>query len=892
MKAHGREGLLKLLTFNPMPLRLTALRTEHLVNPLGLDEPTPRFSWKLDDSRTGAAQTSYQLEVSANDNAIWDSGRVTSDDSVLLPYAGPALQPHTRYHWRIRIWDHNGVVSAWSASAFFETGFLNPLAPWTGAEWIHLPLPKSIDVQPVARLHKTFRLKSAPVSARLYITARGIFEPQLNGARIGNDHLTPGWTDYRHRLEYLTYDVTTQLLAGDNTLGALLADGWYAGRLGWSNQRAHYGADTALLASLRLVHTDGSVQWIGTDPTWRGSSGPIISADLYDGETCDARLPFGKDKPVRVLTFPSIPLAAKAFGRVRTIEELASVALTQPAEGHHVFDFGQNMVGNIRLRIRAACGTRITIRFAEMLKADGTLYTANYRTARSTDTYICSGDGLEIYEPRFTFHGFRYVELTDLQAEPRIDAVTGLVWHTEMEATGTFECSDSMINKLQSAIRWGQRGNFLEAPTDCPQRDERLGWTGDAQVFIPTAAFNYDVASFFRKWTRDLADGQYNSGANSGAYPDVAPDIHFNNFGGNAAWAEAGIICPWVTYQKYGDTRILEENYPAMTRYVAFLERNCINLIRPDTAFGDWLSPEATNCSRTATPCDLVGTAYFARAADLLAQIAAVLGHTADAKRLAALHRRILVAFNRHFVTADVRIVGDTQTAYLLALAFDLLPEKKRPAAVAHLERALKRFNDHLCTGFVGTPLLCPVLSRFGRTDLAYKVLFNDDYPSWLFPIKNGATTMWERWNSWTPDKGFGDDGMNSFNHYAYGAIGEWMYATITGISELAPGYKKILLRPQPHEKLAHATATLATPHGIVSSTWKRTRRTFTWTVVIPPNTTAVAVPPSSTLTDVRITNKPWRESVGVSAVTHDGAPALTLAPGRYVFTLPAKPMG
>ena len=867
-----------------MPLRLTDLRTEHLANPLGLDETAPRFSWKLADSRAGASQTASQIEVSSGGSVLWDTGRVVSDNSVLVPYAGPSLAPHTRYHWRIRIWDHAGAVSAWSDAAWFETGFLAPLTPWPAAEWIaHPSLPKSPADRPATQFRKTIKLAAAPREARLYITARGVFEPSVNGERIGLDHLAPGWTDYRRRYEYLTYDVTKNLRAGDNILSALLADGWYCGYFGFKRSRDHYGDTPALYTVLRLVEADGSVRWIGTDSSWRASTGPVLNADLYDGEFFDARLAFGiKEKHAKVLSFPWLPLSAKAFGRVRTIEELKPVSLSQPAKGAHVFDLGQNMVGNIRLRIKAPRGTKITIRYAEMLEADGTPYTANYRSAKSTDTYVCSGKGLETYEPRFTFHGFRYVEITGLKTKPRIDAITGLVWHTEMTPTGSFECSDPLVNKLQSNIRWGQRGNFLEVPTDCPQRDERLGWTGDAQVFIPTAAFNYDVAAFFRKWTRDLADGQHATGA----YPDTAPDIFFNiwpsSIGGNAAWAEAGVICPWVVYQKYGDTRILEENYPAMIRYVAYLEKTSDKLIRPDTCFGDWLSPEATKPEWAATPCDLIGTAYFARAAELLSKIASVLGRTADARKYAALHKRILSAFNRHYVTADTRVAGDTQTAYLLALAFDLLPEKKRPAAVAHLERTLKRRNDHLCTGFVGTPLLCPVLSRFGRHDLAYKLLFNDGFPSWLYPIKNGATTMWERWNSWTPDKGFGDAGMNSFNHYAYGAIGEWMYSTVTGIGELAPAYKRTLLRPILHANLTHASASLDTPHGIVSSAWKRTGKSITWTVVVPPNTTAVAVPPCASLDDVRTTAE------SISKTTHEGAPALALAPGRYVFKFPA----
>lgn len=866
------------------------LRIEHLVNPLGFDEAAPRFSWKLADTRPGAAQTASQLEVSAEGALVWDSSRIVGDSSVLVPYSGPALRPNTRYHWRVRVWDQTGTVSAWSRPAWFETGFLNPLAPWPAAEWIHRPAPKSDANRPAVTFTKTFRLATAPRQARLYITARGLFEPRLNGQRIGRDHLTPGWTDYRHRLEYLTYDVTEHLTAGDNTLGALLAAGWYCGRLGF-RARDIYGDQPALLATLRLVEADGSVRWIGTDSTWRSALGPILAADLYDGETCDARRSETSWQPAEVLTFPHLPLTAKAFGRVRTIEELRPVALTRPVKGTHVFDLGQNMVGNIRLRIRAPRGTRVTIRYAEMLQADGTLYTANYRTAKSTDTYICRGGSVETYEPRFTFHGFRYVELTGLKTAPRINVVTGLVWHTEMEPTGTFTCSDPLVNQLQSNIRWGQRSNFLEVPTDCPQRDERLGWTGDAQVFAPTAAFNYDIAAFFRKWTRDLVDGQLPTGA----YPDLGPDLFFKlwptNPGGNAAWAEAGIICPWVVYRKYGDARILEENYPAMSRYIAFLETTSPGYIRPDTNYGDWLSPEASRRDWAATPCDLIGTAYFARVAGLMAEIARILSRPADAKRFNKLHTKVVAAFNRHYVTADARLAGDTQTAYLLALGFDLLPEAKRPAALAHLERAFKRRDHHLSTGFVGTPLLCPVLTRFGRTDLAYKLLFNDDYPSWLFPVKNGATTMWERWNSWTPDQGFGDDSMNSFNHYAYGAVGEWLYESVAGISELAPGFKQILLRPRPHARLTHAAATLHSPYGEIRSAWKRGRSTFTWTVVVPPNTTATAIPPCASLDAVKAGGRPWSVNPGIRpAEKHDGELALTLRPGRYRFTMPAAP--
>lgn len=866
--------------------RAESLQVEYLENPLAIDEAVPRFSWKLADSRDGAAQTAWRVEVSRNGATVWDSGRVDTDASAWIPYGGEPLQPHASYSWRVRLWDHRRADLGWSRAASFGTGFLSPDVSWPEAEWItHPAWPAAPGPRPAAELSRAFTLDGLPQEARLYVTARGIFEPHLNGDRVGDDHMTPGWTDYRHRLEYLAYDVTRQLRTGRNELSILLADGWYCGYLGWSRARDHYGDTPALLAVLRLRMADGTVRWIGSDASWRASTGPIRNADIYDGEWFDARRSFGRNrKPCKVMSFPGIPLTAKAFGRVRTVEERCAAQVAEPVKGRYVFDLGQNMVGNIRLRIKAARGTRITIRYAEMLQKDGGIYTDNYRTARSADTYVCSGDGCEVYIPRFTFHGFRYVELSGLKAMPRPDAVTGLVWHSGMKRTGFFDCSDPMVNRLQENIRWGQRGNFLEIPTDCPQRDERLGWTGDAQVFIPTAAFNYDVAGFFRKWTRDLADGQHALGA----YPDIAPDLFFSsrsgNPRGNAAWADAGIICPWVIFRKYGDTRILEENYPAMERYLDFLKRTSTALIRPDTTYGDWLAPDAARCDRTATPSDLIGTAYFARCAWILAGTASVLGRESAAREFRLLHGRIVRAFNREFVSPAARLAGDTQTGYLLALGFDLLPEEKRPAAVNHLERTLQRRDYHLSTGFVGTPLLCPVLSRFGRDDLAYRLLFQSDYPSWLLPVKNGATTMWERWDSWTPEKGFGEGGMNSFNHYAYGAIGEWLYATVAGISELEPGFKRILLKPALDERLSHASASLDTPYGLVESAWRRMGRRVEWKVRTPPNTSALIVLPEGARASLKVDGRPWTRGDGSHRNLVEIPEGFVMNAGRHRF--------
>jgi alpha-L-rhamnosidase len=445
---------------------------------------------------------------------------------------------------------------------------------------------------------------------------------------------------------------------------------------------------------------------------------------------------------------------------------------------------------------------------------------------------------VEEWTPRFTFHGFRYVEVTGLDKKPSSDLLAALVLHTDMRPTGKFRCSSSLLNRLHRNISWGLRGNFLDVPTDCPQRDERLGWTGDAQVFIGTAAFHYDVREFFRKWLQDLRDGQ----RADGAYPDIAPDV-LGKYGpqqfGNAAWADAGVVCPWEIYRHYGDKEILAENYDAMKRWIGYQRRTSKNLIRPRTAYGDWLAIDAVTAQNAPVPCDLVGTAYFAHTAGLMAKIAGVLGKKDDVRKFRKLHAEVLEAFCHAYVTPDGRVVGHCQTAYLLALAFDLLPAKLRPKAFAHLVDLIEARSCHLTTGFVGTPLLLPVLTRFGRTDLAYKILLQEDYPSWLYTVRNGATTMWERWNSYTKEHGFGDVGMNSFNHYAYGAVGEWMYGVIGGIRLLAPGNKRILFAPEPGGGLTSASCELDTPQGRAACRWQLRGKTLRGEVEVPPRTKA-----------------------------------------------------
>lgn len=832
------------------------LRCEHMVDPMGIDETSPRLSWRMEDSREGARQSAYQIVAASTAQGLasapdlWDSGVVRQDRSLDIPWGGKRLGACQQVYWRVRIWDHEKAVSEWSDTACFELGLLDrqPMAKWIGI------VTAGQESRPCPFLRSEFDTQKRIVSARAYVTARGVFELYLNGNRVSSDLFTPGWTDYNKRIQVMTYDVTELLREGTNAVGAILGDGWFAGRLGWKGQGTLYGSQLSLLLQIEMAHDDGSKTTFTTGPNWKGAFGPILGSDIYNGETYDARreMPGWCDggfddsawMPVKVFPRPKAMLVGPRTLPVRRQGERSVEKLTQPKPGVHVFDMGQNMVGWVRLHLKGQpAGQAITLRFAEMLNSDGTLYTQNLRSAKCTDRYICKGGEEEFYEPRFTFHGFRYAEMTGLVGEPEAADITGVIIHSEIAPTGSFECSDPLVNRLQQAIVWGQRGNFLEVPTDCPQRDERLGWTGDAQIFTRTACFNRDVAAFLTKWCIDLEDAQ----RPDGAFTHVAPDV-LGAFGAAAAYADAGIICPWTIYLCYGDERILQRQYESMARWVAWRKDRHPKLIDTTHCFGDWLAIDIGEGipNRAPTPKDLIATAYFAYTTSIMAKVAAILGKSSDEKRYTKLAAQIRVAFDREFVSRNGRLAGDTQTGYLLALGFDMLPKEKRPYALARLVKDIEGRGFHLSTGFVGTPLLVPVLSRFGRTDVAYKLLLQQTYPAWLYPILQGATTMWERWNSFTLDKGFGDAGMNSFNHYAYGAVGEWMYSTVGGIDldPAAPGYKHIIFRPQPGEGLTSASAELMTRYGRTACRWQIRGKRLAVHCTVPPNARATVYLP------------------------------------------------
>ncbi|MBL8028590.1 MAG: family 78 glycoside hydrolase catalytic domain [Fibrobacteres bacterium] len=831
------------------------LLCEFRQNPIHIDEKHPRLSWKIKDPRNNAKQTAYQIAAATSLSALkynpdlWDTGKIKSSDSFDIEYAGKPLASRMTVYWKVKVWDLNGAESVWSETAKFETAFLKT-SDWK-AEWIGL---KQKENEPLPCFKREFTLKDNPVKAKLYITAQGLFEASLNGRRVGEDYFTPGWTDYNKRIHYMVYDVTDLLYAGKNAADVMLGNGWFSGRLGWAKQRNCYGKQLSLLCQLEVTYKDNSTETIVSDSSWKGCSGPLIESDFYDGESYDANREIGKGtkwKQVSVFPPPKAIIMAKPNIGVQRQEELTAVKITEPAKGVYIFDLDQNMVGWARLRIRGnRKNDKITIRFGEMLNADGTLYTINMRSAKVTDTYICRSSEETVWEPKFTFHGFRYIEISGLRKKPGKGDVTGVVLHSGMPSTGKFECSDPAVNRLQQNILWGQKGNFLEAPTDCPQRDERLGWTGDAQVFARTACFNRDVASFFEKWGSDIDDARFPDGA----IPHVVPDVLRKKDGtqdpnaGAAAWADAAVICPWTVYLCYADKRILERSYETMKGFVEWRVKTSKNFIHSRACFGDWLAidMEGSECGRTPTPRDLIATAYFARTAEIVAKAAEIIGKSADAKRFTSLHNKIREAFNREFVAPSGLLVGDTQTSYLLALGFNLLSGRAKERAVERLVSNLEKRNWHLSTGFVGTPLLAPVLSAVGRSDISYKLLLQNTYPSWLYTVANGATTMWERWNSWTKEKGFGDASMNSFNHYAYGAIGEWMYATVAGLDldPEIPGYKHLLLHPTPGEGLTHAFAELKTRHGTAFSGWKITGNKITYKFTIPANTYATILLP------------------------------------------------
>lgn len=789
-------------------------------------------------------------------------------------------------------------VDGWRSAGYDDAAW--PLAEEVGQHGTAPHGRSPLTHRPSPYLRREFTVSTPVRRARLYATALGVYEARLNGVRVGDHRLAPGWTDYDVRVPYQTYDVTGVVREGANALGAVLADGWYTGNVCWFGP-FQYGDRRWFRARLEVEHVDGSRTVIVTDDSWTAGEGATRYADLQNGEVVDARRePLGWDQPgfddhdwprATVGEPRHGPLEAQVAPPVRVMHELRPVRVERRPSGTYLLDFGQNLVGWLRLRVRGEAGARLLFRHAEVLDHRGELYVEALRGARATDEYILRGDPEgEVFEPRFTVHGFRYAEVVGHPGGLLEDDVTALVAYADMDQIGDLRCSDARLNQLQHNIVWGQRGNFLTVPTDCPQRDERLGWTGDAQVFASTAAFNYDVRTFFRKWLRDLRDAQQPDGG----VPHVAPDVLTRNAfrvggdgraaAGAAGWGDAIAVVPWEMLRAYDDRRLVAETLDAVGSWLDYLTAHSTDFVRPDEGFADWLAP-------TPTPRDLVATAFFAYAAKLAARLATELDRAEDAARWEELYAKVRAAFRRRFVRGGGAVVSGTQTAYVLALHFGLLEPMEEPLATRRLVDEIASRNWHLATGFLGTPYLLPVLSRFGYEDVAFRLLTQDTFPSWLYPVVHGdATTMWERWDSWSDSRGFQDPGMTSFNHYAYGAVGEWMYQTLGGIAPGAPGYRHVVVRPRVGGGLTWAEATLETVRGPVATHWRLVDGTFALDVTIPPNTSAEVWLPCGSAAQATEGGRALREVTGLvvdeNAGKETGETVVRVGSGTYAFVV------
>ncbi len=818
------------------------LKVEHLLcnnlpNPVGTDISQPEFTWQLNSDKRDVMQTAYEIRVGESEplllkgkNLQWNSGKIKSDQSVHVSYNGTALQSGKKYFWQVRTWDNHGNISNWSEPAFFQMALLNK-NDWK-AKWIE---PGFTDIvgQPSPMFRKEFSATKKIKSATAYITAHGLYEAKINGRRVGDAYFTPGWTSYNKRLQYQVYDVTNLLKKGGNAIGVTLGSGWYRGHLAWGSNKNIYGKDISLLLQLAITYSDGSTKTIVSDGSWKSATGGIISSSIYDGETIDDRkaksdwtLPGYDDSKwsdVKVGDFSNDNLIATHNEPAKKHETFKPVKIITTPKGEKVIDFGQNLVGWVMLKVKGNAGDTIVIQHAEVLDKEGNFYTTNLRAAKATSTYILDGKGEEYFEPHFTYYGFRYIKVEGIKGNLNPDDFTAVAIYADMKPTGTFSTSNAMINQLQHNIRWGQKGNFLDVPTDCPQRDERLGWTGDAQVFSRTASFNMNVNNFFDKWMKDVAADQFADGR----IPHVVPNVLGTDAGGSAGWSDVATIVPWNMYLAYGDKKILENQYPSMKAWVEYIHKQSENdLWNTGFDFGDWLfyRPDDDNSGRAAvTDKYLIAQCFYAHSTQLLINAAKVLGKSDDVEFYTDLLKKIKEAFQKEYVTPNGRLVSSTQTAYVLALNFDMLPESLRKQAAERLVENIKSYDDHLTTGFLGTPYLCEVLTRFGYDSVAYKLLLQDTYPSWLYPVTMGATTIWERWDGEKPDSTFENPGMNSFNHYAYGAIGDWMYRKMVGLDtyEDGAGYKHIKIKPHIGGGFTSASASLDTYYGKVSNSWK-----------------------------------------------------------------------
>ncbi len=894
---------------------VTNLRSEYLRNPFGIDVPRPRFSWEIVSARHGVLQKAYQIvvaetedELSSNVEIFWDSGKIFSGASVHVEYDGPELNSRQRYHWRVRIWDETGAATEWSETAWWEMGLLKA-DDWE-AEWIEplqepttaepeldlfqklAPPPPDFKrdytrLKPPLFLRKNFESRGDVKQARIYATAHGIYRLELNGHRVGDQELAPEVTAYDKYLQYQTYDVKDLVKDGTNAVGAVLADGWYSGRIGLPGDSCQYGNKLALLLQLEIEYADGTRQVMVSDESFRSSTGPLAYSDIFIGEKYDARLEMegwsaaGYDDRawpcVGTAHYGVSNLVAQHGQPVRVFGEIEPVRILTTPAGDTVVDLGQVIAGRVRMRVEGEAGTEVTLEYSEVLDARGNfMMNILGRNKDQKDFYTLKGEGEEVYEPWFTFHGFRYIRVSGYPTAARVEDFTGIVLASDLTVSGSFECSDERINQLQKNILWSQRGNMLSIPTDCPQR-ERAGFTGDAQIFAPTACFNMDVDAFFTRWLRNLVLEQ----REDGQVPTTAPywrsyeETFFPMQGSHtsAGWGDACIIVPWVIYNAYGDIRILEEIYPTMKKWVGYVQKMAEEGI-PESLegemtperrerhkylwntgfhFGDWLIPSMTAGyqnpfeSANATK-ELIACCFYAYSTELLADIAHTLGKKADAQHYSDLNRNIHQAFTEEYLREDGSFKTHFQGIYVLALKMKMVPDNMRGTVVNQLVGLLEENGYRLDTGIVSVPHLMDVLCDNGRKDVAHKLLYQTDCPSWLYQVEKGATAIWETWDAIAPD---GKVNIASFNHYAFGCVGDWLYRFVAGLDKDSPGYKHVIIRPQPDGRLTYAKAGYHSVYGEILSEWRLEGKNLTLNVRIPPNTTASVFLPNEEVKEI-----------------------------------------
>jgi alpha-L-rhamnosidase len=872
------------------PERPTNLKCEYLTNPMGIDVRQPRLSWVLRHSERGEKQTAYQVLVTSkpelldqNKGDVWDSGNVASEESVHVVYAGKPLESGRSYVWKVRTWDAQGNASPYSLPARFDTGALDP-GDWKG-QWI----------SGGGQLRKEFELSGKVVRARAYISALGYYELRMNGKKVGHNVLDPGWTTYEKRNLYVTFDVTSLLKPGKNAVGVMLGNGWAVPPKRYGPPIVTNYLSPALLLQLNVELEGGKQISVVSDTTWKTERGPVTDNSIYDGETYDARLEApGWDLPgfddsswaaTQEAKSPGGILSAQMMPPIRVVDTIVAKSLTNPQPGVYVYDMGQNFTGWARLRVRGPRGTTVTMRFAELVYDNGMINRETIRRAKARDTYILRGEGLEVHEPRFTYHGFRYVELTGFPGTPSLDTLRGRLVHSAVEPTGSFAAAKPILNDIQRIIRWGQRTNLHSVPTDCPQRDERMGWMGDAHVTAEEAMLNFDMAAFYTNFVRDIHDVQ----GEDGTITDTVPH-KYGSRPADPAWGTAYPLICWYMYEQYSDRRILEENYDGLKKYVEFLRSRAQDNILRYSYYGDWVAVEQT-------PGELVSAAYCFYDVDVLAKIAGVLGKNDDAQAYSKLASEIKDAFNREFFDSKSgNYANGTQTANTMALFLGLVPKEQSGRVMGNLTRDIVyRHNTHVTTGFIGVKYLFPLLTRAGRSDLAYELATQTTYPSWGYMIANGATTLWELWQNKTGPS------MNSHNHPMFGSVGAWFYQGLGGINAETPGYGKIRIEPQMARDLDWASASVETVRGTVACTWKRSPGTINLDVTVPVNSTAtVVIPKPEEATDLLVREGEgviWEKgkyAAGVPGVSgasqgDGGDIAIEVGSGDYSFTLTAE---